>query len=1153
MLEFIVGRAGTGKTEACLSAMQEKMEQEPMGPALILLVPEHMTYKLERRLAARMSQHGHGFARSYVFGFRRFARQVLLETGGAVYPRITDIGKRLLLKKILDARQKELAVFGRAAGQRGFTDTLAAAIEELKSYGIAADRLAPVIQRLTDQNLQAKLQDLSLLYEDFSAAMQGRYTDAEDTLEALARQLPSAHLLDGAEVWLDGFVFFNPQEKKILQLLLERTQLHITLTLDPENPEENVRETGLFYRSFQTQQEVQAMAAEAGTAYRVHSLTHAYRFRAEALSFLEKHLFQYPLQRCPKNDRIQLVEAANRRLEIEAAAVDMVRLCREQGYHWRDIGVLIRDQEAYGRGVEMVLQDYGIPFFRDSKRPGIHHPLTEFIRSAFEILHGWRYEPIFRCIRTEFFPITRGQADQLENYVLQFGIQGRRWLMDEDWSFWPRRSLEGGEEPQDDRTSKVLAEINLIRRQVIVPLQHFALAVKAAAGSVSGNTEALYALLMELHVTEKLASWSAAAEQAGHLSASKEHQQIWDAVLTLLEQFVETSGTDTMPLKEYESVLNDGLDGLQLSLIPPGLDYVTLASFDQNSLDNVWAIYVLGANEGIMPRHNAEHGIFSDADRLHLKEAGLLLPFGSIENSFAEKYQLYRGFTRSRDYFWLSYALADTEGKGQEPASLLARMKTTFPGIRLQSIPLESLAQGAQLPLAGRRPALSRLAGALRSYREHGRLDVPWADVYNWALQQDLLQPLFNKILTGLFAAADEERLPPALARSLYVKGHCLRGSVTKLETFNRCPFAYYAQYGLRLQERREYSFQAMDLGNLLHAVLSTFGAQLKRDQREWADVSSEECRRLCRDILANLAPKLQNEILLSTAQYQNLLERICRAAEKTIARLSDFDKESQFRPFVFEQEFGGGANSLPPLVYELKDGLRLEIVGRIDRIDTAETNQGSQFLILDYKTGNAYLNLWEIYYGLNLQLLTYLLVAETGLQQLTGKPSTFAGMLYCFLRSVFLNTDCAVSEEKAKALLLKELRMPGWVVANPETIRAIDAAGRFIKVTLNKDGLPRASQGVRSPEEFDVLLNYMEKRLKETGENILSGTAAARPYRMSGSNACTYCKYHAVCGFDLQIPGFRYEEMEKKGKPDEALAAMRETAEKEAESNGVV
>ena len=1143
MLEFIIGRAGTGKTEECLRAMQQEMRREAVGPALILLLPEHMTYKVERQLAAAMEAEGSGFLRAQVFGFRRFAQQVLLDVGGAARPRITEIGRRLLLKRVLQAQEDKLRFFQRAARQRGFSASLAEAVDEFKSYGIVPERLTAAAEKVSDTRLQDKLQDLALLYDGFAASMAGRYNDAGDLLDKLAARLPEASLIAGAEIWVDGFIFFNPQEKQILRALLQQANhVHITLPLDAGDcPEENRRETGIFHRAYRTFQELQLLAGELGQECRVRSLPAAHRFQAGGLENIEQQLFRFPQQPAAEATGIQLVEAATRRLEAEAAAADMLRLCREKGWHWRDIGVLLRDGDAYEKMLELVLQDYKIPFFSDSKRPGVHHPLAELVRSALEVLHGWRYDAVFRCLKTDFFPVTRGQADLLENYVLEFGIRGFRWTMAEDWHYRRGMQAEASEEEL-----LALERINLVRRAVATPLA----ALEAAVGqakNVRELTRAIYEFLQELAVPETLAKWAQEAEQAGRLVEAREHRQVWDDVMELLDQLVETSGDETMELKEYEGILGEGLDALEISLIPPGLDYVTIASFDQNSLDNVRAIYILGANEGTMPRRSQEKGLLSDAERLYLADAGLELSSGSLEGSFGEKYLLYRGFTEARDYLWISYALADASGEGMEPSPLLQRIRRLFPEEAVLSIPLESMERSDELQAAEGRQAVSALASALRGFRERHRLDALWRQVYNWGLEQQELRPALRMVTRGLFAKAREDRLPEELARRLYTKNRRLQGSVTRFERFQGCPFSHFAQYGLRLKERRIYQFQALDRGNLLHDVLRAFGEELKAAGRSWREVTAEEAAAICARLVKELAPRLQNEILLSSAQYKDFLQRLQVTAQSSIRRMIAMDMVSRFHPAVFERSFGHGPGAMPPLTYELAGDCRLEIMGTIDRIDLAEN--GQYFLIIDYKTGNAYINLLEVYYGLRLQLLTYLLAARNLLARSEAEPMLPAGMLYCFLKHPMISVSHRPDAKEARERLEKELTMPGWVLADKAVIQAVDSSGVFIPITFKKDGEldKRSRASVKTEEEFELLLEYVSYVLQDTGEHILSGEIAASPYLQEKSNACTYCLYHAVCGFDLQLPGFAYRRLQ--GQEDDVLLQEMQKAGKEENS----
>jgi ATP-dependent helicase/nuclease subunit B len=1138
MLEFIIGRAGSGKTASCLKAIGDKVRQAPVGPALILLLPEHMTYKVERNMAASLADAGSGFVRCHISGFRHFAQQVLAAEGGAACPRITEIGKRLLFRKVLDKRRPVLKVFQKAAGQRGFTGSLACTIEEFKSYGLDAAGLVEAAGKLDDADLSQKLAELSLLYQDFSSAMQGRYNDAEDMMDALAERLPEAGMLHGAEVWIDGFVFFNPQERRVVHELLRcAADVHITLTMDTAETVQNTRQTGVFHRAWQTMQAVRQMAQDMGIANRISRLEPGHRFLKPALAAIEE---RFPLPAPPPSsagDGVTIVEAATRRLEASAAAADMIRLCREEGYHWHDIGILVRDEDHYMDMLGQVLDDYDIPYFNDSKRMSLHHPLAELLRSALQVLHSWRHEAVIRCLRTGFFPVTRDQIDILENYLLEFGIKGiGSWQMAADWDCCRRYSLEESDDGHDD-AKEYLQRINHIRRQASSALLDLASAMSKAERTRDFVT-ALYGFLVELEVPDTLSSWSAEDESSGRLAAAREHQQIWDGVMELLEQLVDTSGNDAMQQREFEGVLDDGLDALRVSLIPPGLDYVTIASFDQNSLDNERALYVLGMNEGVMPRHSKETGLLSDADRLHLAETGTELPGGALEGSFGERYLLYKGFTEAREYLWLSYALADSEGNGLGISSLIGQFRRLLPKARFRSIPLESAERQDAALLAEGRQAVSGLAAALRGCRERGGMPDFWCDVYNWALVQETMRPRLDMVVAGLFSKAEDKTLSPQLTRQLFLEKQHMRGSVTRFEIFRACPFRHFAQYGMKLRERQEYRFQAFDLGLILHEAMREFGMELQDEGRRWSEVGKDECHSICHAIIADVISRLPNGLLLSTKQYENLQQRIQRTAEHSLQHLIAFDAVSGFQPRSFEYSFGS-EHGKAPLSYDLGKGSRLDIVGQIDRIDRAV--QGGYFLIIDYKTGHAALNMLEVFYGLSMQLITYMLVARNLLHS-RGEAGLPAGMLYCFLKADIMTSERKLEAGEAEKMLQKALAMPGWVLAEPDVIRAIDATQSFIKVRLKKDGSIHASSrsSVKTQAEFSLLLDYTSLLLQDTGRDILQGSIQAYPCHFGTKDACQYCPFMAFCGFDMMLPGFSRHKLIKVSDADimEKMAA---------------
>lgn len=1208
MLEIITGRAGSGKTAMCLERIRERLLNEPVGKKIILLLPEHMTYRVERELASLLFKDGRGFTSCYIYGFRRFAYQVLQETGGALEAGLTELGRHLLLKKILDRRLAEaegkgLHAFAKAARQRGFVGELSDIINEMKSYCISPENLLQLSASVSeaDSRLQGKLLDMAAIYGDFNEAMAGSYNDGKDVMAKLVEKLPESRLVRGAELWLDGFLFFNPLEKQILYQLFDLCgDIHVNLTLDTKGlqsgfPVRDLPREDIFYRGNATRNYLLELAEEKNLAVEERFLKGGRRFANPALAAIEAQWMEHHIVPWQTGSgagdaikNIKIVEAATPRLELEAMAAEIMRLVRDKSYAWSDIGILIRDDEGYGFLTELVLQEYGIPFFNAAKRQGIKHPMAELIRSALAICtsrQGWSYENVFRCLKTGFFKeacgLLQDDLDELENYVLEFGIRGRkRWTQAEPWQYVRRYRLEADEIDADELARA--EKNNRLRLSVMKPIEGLQEQLANAKG-LSDMAEAVYDFLMALQLPAQLERMTAEAEQAGDLAGAKEHQQLWGAVMELLDQVVELGDFSAKDeLGEFANVLEEGLDNMDISLIPPGLDYVSIGSFDQNSMENLQAIFILGANAGTMPRHSSENVILSDGDRVHINQLqpdNNHLSIIGQENSFNEAWLLYKGFNLARNYLWVSYALSDDEGNGREPASLIRWLRRLLPEARLWQI-LQSdgfVAEAHQ--------SVSGLGKALGRYRDQGSMDAKWYGVYNWLLQhadsQDAavgnieskgigLADSLKLLQHGLKSKRGDDSLPADVSRRLFAPKGWLRGSVTRLERYNSCPFQYYVQYGLKLQERRISEFSNPELGTLLHGVLREFGEELKRKNRRWSDVTETEQRQMCHEILHRLAPKLGNNLIFQKKQLEARLRRIENTAAFALQRLCAFDAVSQLHPEYFEEGFGSLAadenQRALNLVYKLSASDRLSLNGQIDRIDVTE--DGRYFMVMDYKTGNAAINIMDVYYGIKLQLLTYLLVTRQFLAQQQGGEAIPVGMLYYFLKRPRASlASHGESQQDIIEALEKKLLMPGWIVADKELVQLIDstlsepgANSRFIYAKIKKGGELKADAAhLKQPRELELLLEYVERLLQNTGRDILSGRIAPVPYKnKNGHTTCEYCNYRAICGFDAQLEGFGYRHVLKQADEEfmqnieQELSETRETHKDRREKHGL-
>lgn len=1167
-LRFILGRAGTGKTHTCLEEIRRHLGESPNGAPLIFLVPEQATFQLEQALISTPDLPG--TCRAEVLSFRRLAWRVSHEVGGAARPHLSEVGKRLILRSLLGRRADQLALFGGLVSKPGFTDRLAATLSELRSYNITPDDLDRQAAVLSTA-LRGKLHDLSLIYRDLEDYLEGRYTDPADLLGLLADRLPSSTLTRGARVWLDGFAGFTRQEYAVIAALL-RTARTVTVALcfDSRELDRPFGETHPFHPTRETHEKLLELAAEERIPLEGTVLLddppagpHAPppRFaRCPPLAHLEREYLRRPCRPYaaggePAGQAIRLVAAVNRRAEVEAAAREIIRLCRDRGLRWREIAIIMRDPEPYHDLIVSTFTDYGIPCFIDRKRPVAHHPLAELLRSALEVVvSDWAYEPVFRFLKTDLVPVPRTGVDLLENYVLAHGIRGRRWIDGQPWRY--RRQLTLGEDQaQSAAEEHRLAAINAARNRATPALGRFYRRLTEAVPSgltVADFAVALFGLLEDLNVPATLERWQREAEAAGDLETAREHAQVWNGVVGLLDQAVDALGTERLSAADFAAILEAGLESLRLGLIPPALDQVLVGSVDRSRQPNVRAALILGVGDGVFPARPAEDMMFTDRERELLAERGLdLAPSGRLR-LFHESYLVYVALTRASEYLYVSYPLADEEGRALSPSPVIGRLKDLFPGLEEETASLEP--PGANDwerdldYLATRQAAAGYLAGQLRRLRDGGTLSPLWRGVYRWFQGDHRRWEDLRQALAGLGHSNTVRPLPADLVGELY--GSPLRSSISRLEQFAACPFAHFAAYGLRLQERAIHRVDDVDAGVFLHAALRDFVRRLDAAGLDWGKISPAEATALAQEVATALVPQLQNEILLSSSRYRHLADQLSAIVVRAVQALGEHARRGAFRPLKVEVPFGkpGG---LPPLRIDLGDGRVAELRGQIDRIDIARAGDRSFLRVIDYKSRTRKLRLADIYYGLALQLPAYLAVALANSRELAGSEAEAAGMLFFPLRNPLVRSEVPLPDGEIGDSILKELRTTGLVLGETTVARLMDGAidhgsSPLVPVAFNKDGALGRSGSTADKRQLRLLMLFLRSRIGRLARQILDGEAGILPYRRNTERPCTYCSFVPACQFDILLAGNSYRSLH--ALPEEDIWAAMEAEVMETE-----
>lgn len=1165
-LRFILGRAGSGKTTHCLENIREKLRASNQeGHDLILLVPEQATFQMEMELAKTPDLNG--IIRAQVLSFNRLTWRVLQEVGGGSKVHLDDLGKTMVIRKFLEQRKEQFRVFRRASELPGFAETIGTMISELKLYQISLEDIKSFLNKKGEEDslLFDKLRDLILIYEDLEEYLADTFIDSDDYLNLLAERIHLSPMMNNAEIWIDEFTGFTPQELKIIEeIMITAPQVNITLTLDSSEIEQ---EYGLFKTTASTYNRILDIVQKKGISLlEPLLLDNSYRFQERNnLCYLENNFYRLgarPLIEEEKVNDIKIVCAQNRRAEVEWVARHIRNLCNDKGFRYRDMGVLLRDFENYDLLLETIFADNEIPFFIDRKRPIVHHPLVELIRSALEIVEeDWSYESIFRYLKTDLANISREDVDLLENYVIAYGIKGSGWYGEKTWSY--RKRQLGLEDEVNAQQLKDLEYINTIRSRAIEELKVFQKKIKNN-NAIETMVEALYDLLIDLQVPTKLKQWAHLAEEQGRLEKAREHSQIWDKSIDLLDQLVETLGDEEIALENFIQIIDAGIDNIKMGLIPPGLDQVVIGSLGRSRISELKVVFVIGVEDGVLPARPKAEGLLDDLERDYLKEMGLELAPGSRERLFDEQFLVYHALTRATDILVLSYPLADEEGKGLRPSMVINRVKELFPNLVEENIGVDPPGDVLLDMEFINHPdkALGYLGLKLRQAREGLPISSIWWEVYKWYLDNPLRRERLVQIVEGLFLNNQVKAIDPVMAKKLY--GNPFRLSISRLEKFNACPFSHFTTYGLALQEREVYGLQVPDLGQFFHSALEGFARKLIDANRDWGELSKKECWEFTNTIVEELAPQLQSEILLSTARYRYLTGKFKKTVNRAAITLAEHARRGKFRPIALEVAFGP-KGQMPGLKLTLQDGTVMELAGRIDRLDGYQGDDKYFLRVIDYKSGNTGLNMLEVFYGLKLQLITYLDIALNYAQELIkDKQIVPAGVLYFHLKDPLISTSGPLVEEEIDSAILKELKMQGLVLADIDVFQLQDneTSGGWsplIPAGINKEGAKLIKEGkaleedkdpldlfykeskVMTLEQIDTLRTFIRRSLIEGGEKILAGNAQISPYQLKNKTPCSYCSFQAVCQFDPKFSGNTYRELKPLGKEEIMLFIAKE------------
>ncbi len=1166
-LTFVYGNSGNGKSEYMYLKIADMAEHAPYQHYFVV-VPEQFTMSTQKSLVEHSS---HGVITNVdVVSFERLAYRVFDELG--VHRTVMEeTGKSLLLRSIVERSEDSLTILRKNLTRMGYIGELKSVISELMQYGISPDDLEEFIDGFDENSsLALKLKDILKIYREFDEYLSGGYVTAERVLDLLTDVAGESSILRDAVLLFDGYTGFTPVQLKLIERLMTIVKdIYVTVTLDVREPiYAPARIEDLFYMS---RKMVNALLKAAGEMsfpvadpVRIDAHEKSRFHDNPVLSHLEQNIFRIPtgIYRELCGDAVEIVSVLSPREELRCAAAEISTLVREDNYRYRDFAIVCSELQEYEKYADEIFAKFDIPGFTDKKQPVEYHPLTELIRSLPEIADtDYSIESVFRYLRTGLAGFSQDEVDLLENYCIEKGIRGaKKW----NSGFRAPSSGHGRLREDDQRAAEELAVVNSLRKRFADQTKEVIGAFRKSDATVLERTKAVYDLLCSLGVEEALREETKRFEEAGDEINASLNRQIYKIVIDLLDKVVDLLGGEIIPASDYAEILDAGFSSAKVGTIPPGGDCVILGDLERTRLEGIKVLFLLGANDGAIPKKNRRQSILSPHDRELMEEHGMELAPGEREQVFLQRFYLYLTLTKPSDRLCITCSRMDGDGNAIRPSYMVPVLEKMF-----TNLTAEEIAPRGFLPTVTAKSSVETYLAGLTDTDDSPPAEE-WKALHMWYMEHDPWRDTISELFDAHFPVYEKKRLDPALARALY--GDVLFSSFTRLEKFGGCAFAHFIEYGLKLAERREFTFESPDMGTLFHEVLQKYGRSVE-ENGGWGSVEEELSDELLREALGSAVSELYDPSLFETASGAYTLERVYRILRRSIWAITEQIQRGEFLPAGYEVSVGGeipegsGAGEAGAAETgsdetgaaevgsdEAEAVPRAMIIGRVDRMDVCDDGERVSVRVFDYKSSKTELHLQNVYYGRQLQLPVYLDTAMAELREkYPGREIVPAGVFYLHLDDPMLGEE-AGDEEDIKSALLEELKPSGLVNSDPAVLRLMDrdleekGSSDVVPVSLNSSGQPGGrSKNAIPAESFGDLTRYVGRIMEEAAELMMEGTIEVNPYRLKDRTGCDYCAYRGICGFDLRVPGYSFRE-EKPLPNDEALELIQEKLREEDE-----
>lgn len=1088
MINFILGSSGSGKTHYIKEQLEKLALQNT--EKLYLIVPEQSSYTMERSI---LEDLGEKTSRKIeIISFTRMVDMVMRKVGGIAGRRISGGEKRILMSLALEECASSLDVYGEKAKHTDLTEIMLKTAERLKLLGIHPNKLSDAAVKTGDKLFSKKLTDTALIFNTYNALVQKSYVDPSDDMERLYNVLLDYPFFKDSIVFIDGFSGFTKGELDIIEQIIKQSkECFVSLCMNSDSNEK----FGLTQATYRDICNIaNKISYDVGEIIEISS---GKRFKSKELALLEENIFSENKKTYDGEvSNVYIYRAKNIYEECDIVASQIRRLVTEENYRYRDIVLISRLSEPYRGILDVTLDKYDIPCFADYTQAIDTSALMIAVLSLLDTVNNnFNIEYFMRLLKSGLTNIPCDDVSVLENYVLMWNLKGSDLLKE-----FSANPLGFGSE-ETKQSAEQLLKLNDIRKKAIEPLIKFKNAIKDANGiEISKH---LYSLINEIGIKDSLEKIIKELEDNYLSQQAGLQQNLWEILMQSLDYIAYVYHEKEISPKRYSELLRLVINSADIGSIPKGFDTVTFGTADRIRTDSPKIVFLLGANDGEFPMPPKHNSLFSLAECSVLSDLGLKLYDDVTQLNSMETFFAYTAISAPKEKLYVSHHEAEIKGELKKPSIIVNEIKHILKNIKeycISDFELEELlwAEKPAFEFLAQTEPHSRLARTLTEYFES-------KDEYKRKLKA--IEDIRNK---SDFKINDEKVARKLFGADMYV-------SPSQVEKYHLCPFMYFCMYGLRAKERKKAELDYMEYGSLVHSILENIFINNK--DKGLHKLSYDQIREDVLTLAKEYIEKYMGGMEDKSPRFEYLCHNLCENVIQLVLKLSQEFSTSLFTPDAFEMTISKDGD-ISPYTLKMEDGTSINIIGKIDRVDTYKKDGNTYLRVVDYKTGSKEFILADVIHGLNMQMLLYLSAVYKNGTKRYESPLP-AGILYMPASVKNMTVSPDTSKEQALEFVADELRMNGLLIDNYEVLKAMesDLTGRFIPVIMkeldenelpvykNKDSLVTSDELTRIFKSIDITLLEMAGNLKEGRINNIPIKGAF--------DACTYCAYASVCGFE--------------------------------------